>query len=51
MEKNKTKDSVLNVSGSFQISSNKQQKDVKKVENDKKLDEGSMYYARLFMED
>lgn len=48
---NKEKRPVPNVSGSFQVSSSKQQEGVKEVEAEKKLDEESMYYARLFMED
>jgi hypothetical protein len=42
---------VPNVSGSFQVSSDKQQEGLKEVEAEKKLDEESMHYARLFMED
>lgn len=47
----KEKKPVPNVSGSFQISSEKQQEGVQEVEAENKLDEESMYYARLFMED
>ncbi len=42
---------VPNVSGSFQVSSNTQQEGLQEVEAENKLDEESMYYARLFMED
>ena len=42
---------VPNVSGTFQLSSDKQQKDLKDMEAGKELDEESLYYARLFMED
>ncbi|MCT8138380.1 hypothetical protein H1D32_11830 [Anaerobacillus sp. CMMVII] len=45
----KEKEQVPNVSGSFQVSSEKQQEDL--IEAEKKLDEESLYYARLFMED
>jgi len=47
----KEKKPVPNVSGSFQVSSDTQQEGLQELEEDKKLDEESMYYARLFMED
>lgn len=47
----KQKKTAPNVSGSFQVSSEKQQKDIEEVEAENQLDEESMYYARLFMED
>ncbi|WLV24904.1 hypothetical protein QR721_01300 [Aciduricibacillus chroicocephali] len=49
-EKNE-QDSVPNVSGSFQIVTDEQQKALKKLEKEDTLDEKSLYYARIFMED
>jgi hypothetical protein len=42
---------VPNVSGSFQVVENERKEDLKDLEKEAKLDEESMYYARLFMED
>lgn len=42
---------VPNVSGSFQVVDNKRKEDIDKAEKESELDEESMYYARLFMED
>lgn len=50
MDKKQRKE-VPNVSGSFQVSSEEQQKSLKEVKDNNKLDDESMYYARLFMED
>ncbi|MDQ0254710.1 hypothetical protein J2S74_002089 [Evansella vedderi] len=50
MEKDHKK-TAPNVSGSFQVSSEKQQEGLKDLKEEKKLDEESLYYARLFMED
>lgn len=44
------KESAPNVSGSFQIVENKRKEDLEEAQR-KGLDEESMYYARLFMED
>jgi hypothetical protein len=40
-----------NVSGTFQIADEERQGDLKDVQKSAQLDEESMYYARLFMED
>jgi hypothetical protein len=50
MDENKKKH-VPNVSGSFQIVDNHRKDDVKDMEKQTTLDEESLYYARLFMED
>ncbi|MEH7502978.1 hypothetical protein V7152_13380 [Neobacillus drentensis] len=44
-------DKAPNVSGSFQIVNDHQKEDVKSLKNQHDLDEESLYYARLFMED
>lgn len=46
----KQKKHVPNVSGSFQIVSEDQQKDVNNL-HEQNLDDEQLYYARLFMED
>jgi len=47
----KNENPVPNVSGSFQIVSDEQQKALKQLEDSKEMDEKSLYYARIFMED
>lgn len=47
----KQKKTVPNVSGSFQVSSDEQKKSLQDVKDKNELDDESMYYARLFMED
>ncbi|MFE8702947.1 hypothetical protein ACFYKX_20270 [Cytobacillus sp. FJAT-54145] len=47
----KNEKSVPNVSGSFQIVGNQRQDSLKEVQKEKDLDDESLYYARLFMED
>jgi len=42
---------ALNISGTFQQADEKRKKDLKDVEKNPKLDDESLYYARLFMED
>jgi len=42
---------VPNVSGSFQVVSEDQQKALKQLEKSNEMDEKSLYYARIFMED
>jgi hypothetical protein len=42
---------VPNVSGTFQIADDSRQADLNEAENLVNMDEESMYYARLFMED
>jgi hypothetical protein len=44
-------DKAPNVSGSFQIVNDHQKEDVKSLKNQHDLDEESLYYARLFMEE
>jgi len=51
MAKRKDEKTVPNVSGSFQIVSEEQQKDLQNVQKEHGLDEKSLYYARNFMED
>lgn len=40
-----------NISGTFQVSEDTRVNDLNEVEKSAELDEKSMYYARLFMED
>ena len=47
----KTEKKVPNVSGSFQIVDNGRQETLQKLKQEEKLDEESLYYARLFMEE
>lgn len=47
----KNNDTAPNVSGSFQIVNDPQKADVETLKNQHDLDEESLYYARLFMED
>lgn len=49
-KKDKTKPSPI-VSGTYQLVSDLEQNDLKDLENSKQLDEESMHYARMFMED
>jgi hypothetical protein len=49
--KKKPSKAAPNVSGSFQIVDEDRQGDIKDVEKSAQLDDESMYYARLFMED
>ena len=51
MAKREDNEKAPNVSGSFQIVSDEQQRDLEKVQRDHDLDEKSLYYARNFMED
>lgn len=51
MSKKDDHNCVPNISGSFQIVSDEQQKALERVERDNKMDEKSLYYARIFMED
>lgn len=51
MEKNKNQGKAPNISGSFQIADDKRQYDLESVEKEHDLDDESMYYARIFMED
>jgi hypothetical protein len=51
MTKKKIDQPVPNISGSFQIVDDERQEDLKTIEKQAQLDEESMYYARLFMED
>ena len=50
MKKENKEEEVLNVSGSFQVVED-ERKDALKKSKDQQLDEESMYYARIFMED
>ena len=47
----KKDDKTPNVSGSFQIVNDDQKDDVNNLKKEHDLDEESLYYARLFMED
>ena len=40
-----------NVSGTFQVADEMRKKDLKDLEKEKGLDEKSLYYARVFMEE
>lgn len=51
MKKKSTTKPAPNVSGTFQVSEDTRVQDVKELEQNTELDEKSMYYARLFMED
>jgi len=51
MDKKRNDETAPNVSGSFQIVTEDQQKDLEKLKKEKDLDEKSLYYARNFMED
>lgn len=48
--KKENKEEVMNVSGSFQVVEDERKEDIKKSKA-QQLDEESMYYARIFMED
>lgn len=49
--KEKLEAKVPNVSGSFQIINNERKKELKEIESEDQLDDESIYYARIFMED
>jgi hypothetical protein len=49
MKKNEVR--TPNVSGTFQVVNDKQKEDLKNFKEQHNLDEESLYYARLFMED
>jgi hypothetical protein len=49
--KKKADQPAPNVSGTFQIADEERQGDLIDVQKSAQLDEESMYYARLFMED
>ena len=51
MDKKRNDETAPNVSGSFQIVTEDQQRDLEKVKKEHDLDEKSLYYARDFMED
>lgn len=51
MKKKRENQKAPNISGSFQIVSEEQQKDLERVQKEQDLDEKSLYYARNFMED
>lgn len=50
MKKSTTKPAP-NISGTFQVAEDSRVTDLNELEQKEKLDEKSMYYARLFMED
>ncbi len=47
----KTEKKVPNVSGSYQVVNTNRQETLQKVKKEGQLDEESLYYARLFMEE
>ena len=51
MAEKQSRNTVPNVSGSFQVVSEDQQKALKQLEKSNEMDEKSLYYARIFMED
>ena len=52
MSKDTNNKKVKNVSGSFQVVDDSRKKDLAEMDNNtEELDEKSMYYARLFMEE
>jgi hypothetical protein len=51
VKKESNKNKAPNISGSFQIADDQRQSDLESVEKEHELDEESMYYARIFMED
>jgi len=51
VKEKRTEDGIPNISGSFQVVSETQQNALKDVAENHDLDEKSLYYARIFMED